>query len=71
MMGHERWHGPCSSTVGRKTARGEITMQLTVFMIQSSTLLVLAACWLTGATTIVALFLLNHRRILNSEHHTD
>jgi len=46
-------------------------MQLTVFMIPSSTLLLLATCWLTGATVIVTLFLLNHRRILNDQNHTD
>ncbi len=40
---------------------------LTVFMVQPSTLFMLAACWLTGALTIVSLFLLNRRRLLRNE----
>lgn len=42
-------------------------MQLTVFMVPSSTLFVLVSCWLTGAALIVTLFMLNRRRLRQHE----
>jgi hypothetical protein len=43
-------------------------MYLTVFMIPASTLFTLASLWLMGASVIVTLFMLNHRRLRGAHH---